>query len=120
MWFIFPQLKGLGRSETALYYGIQNLAEAVAYLRHPILGRRLIKLVEILTKAECKSAFEIFGSPDDMKLHSSLTLFLEASKQEPGYHQSDSFKLLSAALQQYFSGERDQRTLALLDGMQSL
>ncbi|RYG30473.1 MAG: DUF1810 family protein, partial [Chitinophagaceae bacterium] len=68
MWFIFPQLKGLGRSETALYYGIQNLEEAVAYLRHPILGSRLIKLIEILTKAEGKSAFEIFGSPDDMKL----------------------------------------------------
>ncbi|WP_242478790.1 DUF1810 domain-containing protein [Hymenobacter lapidiphilus] len=75
MWFIFPQLQGLGFSETARFYGLHDAAEAAAYLVHPVLGKRLVEICEALLKLDSSDATRIFGSPDDMKLRSSMTLF---------------------------------------------
>ena len=105
MWFVFPQLAGLGRSETAQRYAIRGLDEAHAYLAHPLLGERLRECTQALLRLEGRSAHEIFGSPDDMKLHSSLTLFSLVA--EPG-------SAFEKALGQYFDGVRDQATLRLL------
>ena len=106
MWYIFPQLRGLGRSSHAEYYGIAGLDEATAYLNHPVLGPRLIKICQALLQHNGLSAHAIFGSPDDLKLHSSMTLFSNV-KGAPA-----EFRLL---LQHYFDGVPDGRTLALLD-----
>jgi uncharacterized protein (DUF1810 family) len=109
MWFVFPQLAALGRSSTAKHYGISTLAEARAYLDHPILGATLRQCVEaILPWAGCRSAEQIFGSVDAMKLRSCLTLF---DRVEPK-------GLFAQALDDFFDGERDEHTLALLDGAQ--
>jgi uncharacterized protein (DUF1810 family) len=105
MWFIFPQLVGLGSSPTASFYGLASLAEAKAYLAHPLLGARLRECVEALRPwAGRRSAEQIFGPLDSMKLRSSLTLFNEV---EPG-------GLFAGALAALFDGEADPRTLALL------
>lgn len=107
MWFIFPQLAALGRSPTAQFYGLTSLEEAKALLDHPSLGPRLRMVVEVLLPWSGKrSAEDIFGSVDAMKLRSSLTLF-EAASGDP---------LFRKTLDIFFSGERDERTLALLDG----
>jgi len=105
MWFVFPQLAGLGRSEIAQRYAIRGLEEARAYLAHPLLGERLRECTQALLRVEGRSAHEIFGSPDDMKLHSSLTLFSLVA--EPG-------SVFERALARYFEGVRDQATLRLL------
>ncbi|QYF92429.1 DUF1810 domain-containing protein [Massilia sp. PAMC28688] len=105
MWFIFPQLAGLGRSSMARHYAIASLDEARAYLDHPVLGARLRECVALLQAASGRSAHQIFGDPDDMKLHSSLTLFAQAAPDEA---------LFRACLDQYFSGQPDRATLALL------
>lgn len=105
MWFIFPQHTGLGRSETARYYAIRSLDEARAYLAHPVLGTRLRKCVAILLELQERTAEEIFGYPDVLKLHSSLTLFELASDDD----------LFTRALDKYYGGERDAATLRLLD-----
>jgi uncharacterized protein (DUF1810 family) len=106
MWFIFPQLAGLGRSPTALLYGIASLDEARAYLADPLLGPRLSECVEaLLPWASRHSAEQILGPVDALKLKSSLTLFYQV---EPG-------GLFAAGLAAFFSGERDERTLALLE-----
>jgi uncharacterized protein (DUF1810 family) len=81
MWFIFPQLSGLGRSEMARRYAITSVDEAAAYLRHPILGPRLIECATLVLHISGKMLYEIFGSPDDMKFRSCMTLFAEASPQ---------------------------------------
>ena len=73
MWFVFPQLRGRGRSATALRYGIGSLAEAKAYLAHPVLGPRLVECTGLVNKVEGRSAHQIFGSPDDLKFQSSMT-----------------------------------------------
>lgn len=104
MWYIFPQLEGLGRSEMAQRYAIKSLEEARAYLDHPILGDRLRTVVAALQDLTGTTAAAIFGEVDAMKLRSSLTLFAEAS-EEP---------LFSAALQRWFAGKADERTLVLL------
>ena len=104
MWFIFPQLKGLGKSSTAEYYGIGGLEEASAYLRHPVLGKHLIEISNVLLESEGKSAFDIFGSPDDMKLRSSMTLFAVAANTHPVFEQ---------VLDKYFSGIPDELTLKI-------
>jgi uncharacterized protein (DUF1810 family) len=107
MWFVFPQLAGLGRSATAQYYGVASLDEAKAYLAHPILGPRLERSVEaLLAWAGKRSAGQIFGPVDTMKLRSSLTLFDRAAPEE----------IFGRALGAFFAGERDERTLALLNG----
>jgi uncharacterized protein (DUF1810 family) len=106
MWFIFPQLAGLGRSPTAQFYAIASIAEAQAYLAHAILGSRLRACVEAILPWEGKrSAEQIFGPVDAVKLRSSLTLF---DRAEPA-------GLFDAGLAVFFASERDERTLALLD-----
>ena len=105
MWFVFPQIDGLGSSPTARRYAIQSLDEAGAYLAHPILGSRLIECTELVNNVEGESLRQIFGSPDDMKFHSSMTIF---SLIEPRH---DAFK---QALDKYFNGELDERTIAIV------
>ena len=105
MWFIFPQISGLGTTEMSIKYSIKNLDEAVSYLNHPVLGKRLKEITAELLKIKGKSALEIFGSPDDKKLKSCMTLFSIAS-QGPN--------LFLNVLDLYFKGEKDERTLEIL------
>jgi len=105
MWFIFPQLAGLGSSAMAQKYALRNAAEARAYLQHPLLGPQLEEISQAACDLEHGSALEIFGSPDDFKLRSSATLF--ASVSPPG---SEFERLLA----KYFDGQPDERTLDLL------
>lgn len=105
MWYVFPQYAGLGFSATTQRYAIKSLAEARAYLAHPILGPRLGECAEALLHIEGRSATEVLGSPDDLKLRSCATLF--ACVAPPG----SPFERL---LDRYFAGERDDRTLRLL------
>ena len=105
MWYIFPQFEGLGRTSTSMRYAIKSAAEAEAYLRHPVLGPRLLEIARAALAVKGKSAFEIFGSPDDMKLRSCATLFASVSPAGSVFEQ---------LLDRYFSGEPDYRTLALL------
>ena len=107
MWFVFPQIAGLGRSPTARFYAIASAAEARAYLAHPLLGPRLRECAEILLAHAGRSAEAIFGGVDAIKLRSSMTLF-EAVADRP--------KPFSAVLDTYFDAERDAATMALLDG----
>lgn len=105
MWFIFPQLAGLGFSEMAERYAVTSLDEARAYLAHPILGPRLIEVAEAALSVSGRSASEIFGTPDDLKLRSCATLFAAASP--PG-------SVFEQLLEKYYRGERDEKTLRLL------
>lgn len=105
MWYVFPQLAGLGHSATAQFYAIQNLDEARAYLAHPVLGPRLRECTEAALGVEGRTAREIFGSPDDLKLRSCATLFARAA--EPG----SAFERL---LETYYGGDPDPATLRLL------
>jgi len=105
MWFIFPQMDGLGSSATASHYAIKNLDEAKAYLNHPVLGTRLRECAEEVLAVEGRTASAIFGYPDDLKLKSCATLF--ASVSDPG-------SLFEHILEMYFDGDRDSRTLDLL------
>ena len=107
MWFVFPQLRGLGHSSMAQFYGIGSLNEARAYLAHPVLGPRLILCTEMVLAVEGRSLHAIFGSPDDMKFCSSMTLFaLAAGKGESTFRR---------ALDRYCDGGIDKRTLALCE-----
>ena len=105
MWFVFPQLAGLGSSDVSRRYAIRSLAEAGAYLAHPVLGPRLTECVEAVLGVNGRSAHEIFGSPDDLKLRSCATLF--ARVMPPG-------SVFDQVLAKYFGGERDENTLRLL------
>jgi uncharacterized protein (DUF1810 family) len=105
MWYIFPQLGGLGFSSTAKYYGIKGLDEARAYLAHPVLGPRLLECAEAAVGVEGRTAHEIFGSPDDLKLRSCATLF--ACVSPPG-------SVFERLLAKYYGGRRDDKTLRLL------
>ena len=106
MWYIFPQLEKLGRSSTALFYGIKNLAEAKAYLEHPVLGARLKECCQILLDIEETSVDRIFGSPDNKKLKSSMTLFNAVP---------DSFPVFEQVLTKFFDGQLDDKTLLLIN-----
>lgn len=106
MWYIFPQLVGLGRSEMAHRYGIRHLDEAQAYLDHPVLGQRLRLILTALQGLTGTTASAVFGEVDAMKLKSSLTLFAEAGGDA----------IFCAALERWFGYERDERTLSLLKG----
>lgn len=108
MWFILPQIDGLGRSATSKRYAIRSMEEAREYLRHPVLGPRLSECAELVLAIEGRSASEIFGDPDDLKLHSSMTLF--ACATDPG-------SVFARVLDKYFDGEQDARTLQLLAGL---
>ena len=105
MWFIFPQLKGLGHSVMADRYGISTRAEAEAYLAHPVLGARLRHCTELVVAVEGRSVEEIFGSPDDMKFRSSMTLFVSVDSRGSVFEQ---------ALKKYFGGTVDQLTVERL------
>ena len=105
MWFIFPQIEGLGYSAMAQRYGISSLDEAKAYLRHPLLGARLRECSRIVADLEGYSVEEIFGAPDDMKFRSSMTLFAAASAGD---------MVFLGCLQKYFGGQQDPLTLARL------
>jgi len=105
MWFVFPQIAGLGRSETARFYAIGDLDEARAYLAHPVLGERLRGCVRALLEHRDRSARAILGDPDDLKLCSSLTLFETASTGD------DDRRLFADALNAFFAGRRDGATL---------
>jgi uncharacterized protein (DUF1810 family) len=105
MWFIFPQIAGLGRSAMSMRYAISSLEEAKAYLNHPTLGSRLRECTRLVTLAQGRSAYEILGSPDDMKFHSCLTLFTNAEPED---------QVFRDALEKYFDGEEDSLTVAKL------
>ena len=106
MWYIFPQFDGLGFSPTSKRYAIKSIAEVKAYLNHPVLGPRLTECAEAALSVEGRSAHEIFGSPDDMKLKSCATLF--ASVLPAG-------SVFDRLLDRFFQGDRDPKTLRLLD-----
>ncbi|WP_077962526.1 DUF1810 domain-containing protein [Ensifer adhaerens] len=105
MWFVFPQLAGLGHSPMAERYAISGLDEASAYLVHPVLGARLRECTELVNSVSGRSAHDIFSSPDDMKFRSSMTLFTEVEKSGSPFGE---------ALERYFAGEKDRRTMDLL------
>jgi uncharacterized protein (DUF1810 family) len=106
MWYVFPQFAGLGFSPTTRRYAIRSRGEAEAYLRHPVLGPRLVEICEAALGVEGKSAFDVFGSPDDLKLKSCATLFAAVSPAG---------SVFDRVLEKYFGGARDDRTLRLLD-----
>src|SRR5580658_3388792 len=109
MWFVFPQLRGLGISSTANYFGISSRAEAEAYLQHPILGGRLVKCTLLVNFIEGRSIEAIFGGIDAMKFRSSMTLFNEVGRDR---------RIFVDALDKYFDGKADQLTLDLLRSRQ--
>jgi uncharacterized protein (DUF1810 family) len=105
MWFIFPQLRALGHSSTAKHYGLADLAEAQAYWSHPLLGERLRLCTALVLQVEGKTAHAIFGSPDDLKLCSCMTLFEAAAPEEAGF---------ARVLERYYGGRRDTATQKLI------
>lgn len=105
MWFIFPQLAGLGSSHMAQKFAIDSLAEAQSYLQHPVLGARLRECARLMIAAPHGDVSAILGYPDDLKFRSSMTLFAAAEPNEP---------VFQAALDKFFGGERDSRTMELL------
>jgi uncharacterized protein (DUF1810 family) len=105
MWFIFPQLRGLGQSSMAIKYGLASADEALAYWRHEVLGPRLRECTSLVLGVENKSALEIMGSPDDLKLRSCMTLFESVAAEE---------SLFAQVLTKFYGGERDARSLAML------
>jgi len=106
MWFVFPQIQGLGYSMTSRKFAITSLDEAKAYLAHPILGPRLIECAQLVNGVKDRPIGRILGSPDDMKFHSSMTLFATVAPENP---------VFSEALQKYFEGSRDRATIQKLD-----
>lgn len=105
MWYIFPQLRGLGRSSISQLYAIQNLEEAKAFLAHPYLGSHLVEISNALLSLKTNNPREVFGHPDDMKLKSSMTLFAHATKEN---------QVFLAVLEKYYGGKQDSKTLMLL------
>jgi uncharacterized protein (DUF1810 family) len=105
MWFIFPQLRGLGQSSMALKYGLLSAEEAHEYARHPVLGTRLVHCAQLMLAATSRSAREILGSPDDLKLRSCMTLFNEVAPDEP---------VFARVLAEFYDSAPDERTIELL------
>lgn len=105
MWYIFPQLRGLGKSRKSFVYGIDSLRQAKAYLSHPVLGERLVECCEALLTHTDKTAVDVFGAVDVAKLRSSMTLFAQADGDDSIFHQ---------VLDRFFDGKTDPHTLALL------
>ena len=105
MWFIFPQLGALGRSSTARHFGLEDLAQAVSYWRHPVLGERLRRCTALVLDVRGRTAHEIFGSPDDLKLRSCMTLLEIAAPAESGF---------GKVLDRYYAGDRDALTVQLV------
>lgn len=109
MWYIFPQIKELGQTDTSKFYAINNIQEAEQYLQHPVLGNRLIEISSALTHHADKSATQIFGYPDNLKLHSCVTLFSVVPNTHPVFE-----KILSL----FFKGKKDMATLQILKQIQ--
>jgi len=105
MWFVFPQVRGLGESQMAHTFGISSRAEAEAYLKHPVLGARLRECTRLVNLVEGRAIEEIFGYPDDLKFRSSMTLFASVAPED---------QIFQDALEKYFGGELDPRTVQLL------
>lgn len=105
MWYIFPQIDGLGFSYTSKLYAIKDKNEAASYLEHPVLGERLIEISKVLLEIDGKTANQIFGSPDDLKLKSSMTLFSALENTDP---------VFGRVLDKFFDGAKDRRTLELI------
>ncbi|MDP4283387.1 MAG: DUF1810 domain-containing protein [Bacteroidota bacterium] len=105
MWYIFPQIQGLGFSETSKFYAIKNLKEAEEFLNHPVLGRRLIHTCNKLLQLDTSDAHKIFGNPDDLKLRSSMTLFSSLPNTSPVFQK---------VLDKFFEGGKDMKTLRII------
>lgn len=110
MWFIFPQVDGLGLSETSKFFAIKGIEEARQFLADPVLGSRLMECTRVLLGIEGRSVLQIFGSPDDLKLKSSMTLFASVSSGN---------SLFQQVLDKYYHGEKDSRTLEILERLES-
>ncbi|MEO6453498.1 MAG: DUF1810 domain-containing protein [Ginsengibacter sp.] len=110
MWFIFPQIAGLGFSETSKFYAIKDTVEANLYLEHPVLGSRLIEISKALLEIKTKTANHIFGNPDDLKLKSCMTLFNSIQNTNP---------VFEAVLKKYFNGTKDVKTLQIIQLLNS-
>jgi uncharacterized protein (DUF1810 family) len=106
MWYIFPQIAGLGFSEYNVFYAIKNREEAIQYLQHPVLGKRLIQISKAVLEINGKTANEIFGKPDDRKLQSCMTLFNQVKNSEP---------IFQDVLDKYYQGIKDEKTIQLLN-----
>ncbi len=106
MWYIFPQIQGLGFSETAVFYAIKDVNEAESFLKHTVLGSRLITISKALLELKNENANQIFGSPDDMKLKSSMTLFAALPDADP---------VFQAVLDKFFGGTKDTKTLQIIN-----
>lgn len=105
MWFIFPQIQGLGLSDTARFYAIKDLREAEDYARHPVLGPRLVEISTVLLKLQSNDALAIMGSPDELKLQSSMTLFAAMPGADPVFR---------AVLKKFFDSRQDEKTLCII------
>ena len=106
MWYIFPQIAGLGFSETAKFYSIKNLQEATAYLNHSVLSKRLVDISTAILQIDGKTATQILGSPDDLKLRSSMTLFNSVDNADP---------VFKAVLDKFFKGQPDTKTVSIIN-----
>jgi len=105
MWYIFPQIQGLGFSSTSAFYAIKDLDEARAYLQHPVLGSRLVEISNALMVLKTNDAHKIFGSPDDLKLKSSMTLFSVVDHSDP---------VFDSVLKKFFGGTKDAKTMQII------
>lgn len=108
MWFIFPQIAGLGHSEVSKVYSIKNIEEAEAYLKHEVLGFRLKEISEVLLGIDSNNAKLIFGTPDDLKLHSCMTLFAIANEETPN-------NVFEKVLDKFFNGKYDRNTVEIIE-----
>lgn len=105
IWYIFPQIQGLGLSETSKFYAIKDTDEAAEFLSHPVLGERLVRISKELLELDINDANKVFGSPDDMKLRSSMTLFSSLPDADP---------VFGLVLEKFFDGEKDSKTLKII------
>lgn len=106
IWYVFPQIQGLGHSVTSKYYAISDIEEAGVFLNHPVLGKRLIRISRELLDLPSNDAYVIFGSPDDLKLKSSMTLFSMVPAADPVFDE---------AIKKFFNGEKDEKTIRILN-----
>jgi len=106
MWFVFPQIRGLGFTEYNVYFGLKDLDEAREYLEHPILGKRLVEISQAALGQKGKTAMEIFGRPDERKLKSCMTLFSQIQNADPVFEK---------VLEKYYNGVKDEKTISILD-----
>jgi len=106
MWFVFPQIRGLGFTEYNVYFGLKDLDEAREYLEHPILGKRLVEISQAALGQKGKTAMEIFGRPDERKLKSCMTLFSQIQNADP---------VFTKVLEKFYNGVKDEKTISILD-----